>query len=138
MLKEKIKKWLDENKSLFQKEFPKDFVQGKELIELIMPGKQLVLGDQFFGFYQINDIEGETYFSEENYHKAKYIVYGSRTKETVLLIPKEEEDIKEIVKKYDKYLDEIIKKIKSDFIKEKNQGDEVVSHIFTIMNLIRL
>ncbi len=103
-----------------------------------MPGKQLVLGDQFFGFYQINDFEGETYFTEENYYKAKYIVYGSKTKETYILMPKVDEEIKEVVKKYDKYLDEIIKKIKNDFIKEKNKGDEVVRQIFTIMNLIRL
>ncbi len=134
-----IKNWIAKNSSKFKSEFPKDFLTNENLITISMPGKQLVLGDLFFGFYQICSADGEVYFNEEEIYKAKYIVYASKLKRDTLEIPADLNDITSVVRKYEKYLDSIIIKIKQEITKEqiKIKEDEAVRQIFNIMNLIR-
>jgi hypothetical protein len=134
-----IKEWISKNSEIFKNEFPKDFLADEKLITIDMPEKQLVLGDLFFGFYQICSADGEVYFNEEEIYKAKYIVYASKLKKNKLEIPEDLNEIRAVVKKYEKYLDNIIIKIKNDLSKEsiKMKEDEAVRQIFNIMNLIR-
>ncbi|HPN37324.1 MAG TPA: hypothetical protein PL041_02900 [Melioribacteraceae bacterium] len=139
MEKEFIKNWISKNSKLFNKVFPDDFLTVENTSELVMPGKQLVMGDLFFGFYQVCSADGEEYFNEEEVYKAKYIVYSSKQKQEIVKIPNDIVDVTLVVKKYEKYLDGIIIKIKQDINKSqlKIKEDEAVRQIFNIINLIR-
>jgi hypothetical protein len=139
MEKQFIKNWIIKNSANYEKIFPQDFLSDEKLTNIKMPEKQLVLGDLFFGFYQICSADGEVYFNEEEIYKAKYIVYASKLKQNSLDIPIELSDITTVVRKYEKYLDSIIIKIKQDIAKEqvKIKEDEAVRQIFNIINLIR-
>jgi hypothetical protein len=120
--------------------FPHDFIAFDEHIELKLPGKALVIGEEFFGSYEIHTIDGSSIFQAENYSQAKFILYANRNRPELMHIPKDRTKLKQSVSKYEVYLDEIIKKIEVDYadkFKEGNNGKLLVTEIFRIMNLVR-
>ena len=123
------------------KSFPDDFMETESTYELELPGKTLVMGEEFFGAYEILTIDGTLVLQAENLDKAKYIIYSNRTKPKNIVIPKEETEIKSSISKYRSYLDSLIKKIESDYKKqfpgEKN-FNLVTNEIFKLLNLSRI
>ncbi len=138
--KEFISSWTSRINSEGIKYFPDDFIQLNEFDEVGLPGKALVIGQEFFGSYEILSIDGSLILQAENHSKAKYIIYANRLKPAKIKIPKQEKIVKDSVLKYEEYLDGIIKKIEADYKKNfpasKTYGD-VTNNILRMLNLTR-
>ena len=122
--KEFISKWTSFLTEKEIKKFPEDFLADEITEEITLPSKTLVIGQEFFGSYEVLTVDGAAVLQAESLYKAKYITYSSRAKTSFVKIPKNEHLIKTIVTQYESYLDSIIKEIESDYKKifpgEKN------------------
>lgn len=56
------------------KNFPIDFINSKYIKAIEVPEKQLVLGKEFFGSYEVSTIAGDFVLTFSNEPEAKYIV----------------------------------------------------------------
>lgn len=123
------------------KNFPRDFTEIKEYTELKLPGKTLLIGEEFFGKYEIHTTEGDSAFHADSYLHAKYILYANRDTPQIIYLPSDESELKSGVQEYESYLDQIIKDIeeeyKNAFPEEKNSKN-VVNEIFKLLNLVRI
>jgi len=139
--KEFISGWTARLSSEGIKSFPFDFTKFDEHKELRLPGKTLVLGEEFFGNYEILTVDGISVFHAESYNQAKFILYSNRNRPEIMHIPAAENDLKSAVSEYEEYLDSIIRKIESDYkdsLPDEKNSNEVVNEIFRVMNLLRL
>lgn len=138
--REFIKNYVDKILSDGLKNFPAEFLSTNDLRKFKMPCKALHLGEEFFGNYEILTSEGESFQQVKNYIEAKYIIYSNRDLPAEILMPEDDEKIKQAVKSYESYLDKIVKEIDSAIpktsLKIKNPAI-VISEIFRILNLIR-
>jgi len=131
--------WIDKIKGEL-KNFPDDFIAPVESEVLSLPGKLLFLPPPFFNTYQITDESGETYLSTSDHYKAKYILYGNRTKPAQLKIPLSDLHIYETVRDYEKYLDLFLKEMEKDFKQTfpNSKGFKRISiQVFNSLNLTR-
>jgi len=123
------------------KNFPRDFTELKEHNELKLPGKTLLIGEEFFGKYEIHTAEGYSVFHAESYLHAKYILYANRETPQIIHLPANDSEIKTGIQKYESYLDNIIKDIESDYKKtfpDQKNSKTVVSEVFKLLNLVRV
>jgi len=123
------------------KEFPLDFIDKKNLSEIEVPDKVLVLGKEFFGSYEVTSATGDFVLSFTNESEAKYIVYGSRNRKNKIKIPRDQVSIQKSVDEYEKYLDKLLLEIKNDYLRKFNNGKNFTSvsnEIFKKLNLARL
>ncbi len=138
--KEFISGWTKKIEEAGIKNFPDDFIENLTTKEFNLPGKALVIGQEFFGSYEILTIDGDSFLHVKSYIQAKYIIYANRLKPKIILIPLTESEIKTIVSNYENYLDEILKKIKLDYNKIFPDGKNSIlsaNEIFKILNLTR-
>ena len=120
--------------------FPHDFLSNCETEEMMLPQKPLIIGNEFFGYYEILTTDGSSVMQVESHEKAKYLVYASRYNSGKILIPKSGKEIKTVIKNYHNYLEEIISQIKSDYNKNfptSKNSNEAVNEIFRILNIIK-
>jgi hypothetical protein len=138
--KEFIEEWAVKIKAELLKEFPGIFVEGVECIEVKLPGKVLLLGQELFGSFEIIDSGGNVFFQAQNMAEAKYYLYANRNKPAFVFIPVDEKEIEKKVKEYEASLDQILMTIEKDF-KLKFTGaknfHEVSNKIFHTLNLQR-
>ena len=123
------------------KNFPIDFYNSKNLTEIDVPDKVLVLGKEFFGSYEVSSTSSDFVITFSNALEAKYIVYASRNRKNKIKIPSDSESIKNAVEEYEKYLDMLLQDIKKDYLKKINNGknfSSVSNEIFKKLNLTRL
>lgn len=123
------------------KNFPIDFIHTKNLSEIEVPDKVLVLGKEFFGSYEVSSATGDFVLTFTNEYEAKYIVYASRNRKNKIKIPRDVSLIKVAVEDYEKYLDQILQDIKRDYLRKINSGKNFTSvsnEIFKKLNLSRL
>lgn len=120
--------------------FPDDFKKPAELKEVSLPGKALVIGEEFFGAFEILTVDGNQVYQAGNHNEAKYIIYANRLKPAAVKVPLNDQEIKATNSLYEKYLDSIIKEIENDYkIKfplSKN-FNMIANEIFRILNLTR-
>lgn len=138
--KEFISKWTSSLTENGIKKFPEDFLTHEESDEIVLPGKTLVTGQNFFGSYEVLTADGAAVLQAESQHKAKYIVYSSRSKKTLLKVPRDENHIKSVVSQYENYLDSMIKEIELDYKKSfpgEKRSNAIVNEIFRVLNLNR-
>jgi hypothetical protein len=122
------------------KNFPDDFIINLNTEAFELPGKTLVLGQEFFGSHEILTIDGNPFLQLNSYSKAKYIIYSNRLKPKIIRIPAFESDLNLAVSNYESYLDDILKKIKMDYINNFPDGKNSIAsanEIFKILNLTR-
>lgn len=121
--------------------FPNDFLASCELENYALPGKGLLIGNEFFGEFELIDADGKEILRVDSYDKAKFIIYSNRSKPRVITVPINISVIKEMNLKYEAYLDSIIKRIEHDYQKHfpgsKNYTD-LLNQIFKHLNLIRM
>lgn len=120
--------------------FPEGFISGYQAKEISVPAKNLILGEEFFGKYEILTADGTLVFHSTSYDEAKFIVYSSRTKPDKIFLPTNEEDLKKPLSTYNKYLDGIIKDISLLYKKYFPEGKNlhaVSNDIFRNLNLVR-
>jgi len=133
-------KWVQKIKDGLLKTFPDDFINTENFELLNMPGKPLLKGSELFGNYEIIDTNGIPFLSTDSLSKMKYILYANRNGPVNLKVLTNEEDRLIIVKKYEKHLDEILKRIIQDFNNEfptSNKFISVSSKIYQLLNLYR-
>ncbi|MHB9039701.1 MAG: hypothetical protein ACYC4T_03525 [Melioribacteraceae bacterium] len=138
--KEFAQSWVDIIKKEL-KSFPDDFLKETECEVISLPGKLLFLPPPFFNNYQITDETGETYISTDDHFKAKYILYGNRTKPANLKLPLRDLHIYETVRDYEKHLDAFLKDMEKDFKQTfpNSKGFKRISlQVFNSLNLTRL
>jgi hypothetical protein len=121
--------------------FPRDFIELKEHTELKLPGKTLLIGEEFFGKYEMHTTEGNSTLNADSYLHAKYILYANRNTPQIIHIPSNESELKSGVQKYESYLDQIIKNIEGEYKKifpEEKNSKNVVNGVFKLLNLVRI
>ncbi len=137
--KEFEKYWMDKIKSE-GKNFPSDFIALENCKEIANNNKVLTIGGEFFGSYEIVDVDGKIVAQVSDYAEAKYLVYASLSKPDKIFIPNDIETVKSAVKEYQTYLDELITKMREDFsakFPESKNFNKVSNNIFNSLNLHR-
>jgi hypothetical protein len=122
------------------KQFPIYFIDESQLDIISIPKKTLVIGQEFFGAYEIITTDGESVYQASNYDEAKFIVYSSKERNGKTYIPKDKSKIKSLVDTYNNYLDDILNQIKKDYKKNFPDGKNihaVSNEIFQKLNLLR-
>lgn len=123
------------------KNFPADFIKGDNHKELELPGKTLLIGEEFFGKYEIITSDGKSVLHAENYLLAKFIIYSNRNTPRLILVPSDENEVKRSILIYENYLDSLIRNVESDyrrFLPEEKNSNLIVNEIFRQLNLVRL
>jgi len=123
------------------KSFPYDFIKFNEHKEIRLPGKTLILGEEFFGNYEIITVDGVSVLHAESNDQAKFILYANRNRPEIMHIPLKESDLKSSISEYEEYLDSIIRRIETDYkenFPEEKNFNAVMNDIFRVMNLTRL
>ncbi len=139
--REFISYWTQKLSSDKIKIFPDDFGINGETTTHHLNANSLLIGQEFFGEYELIDVSGVEVLRADSYEKAKYFVYANRLKPNFVNVPKEESKLKEMVLSYESYLDSIIRKIEFDYQNKfpaSKNFPEVLNKIFTHLNLVRL
>jgi hypothetical protein len=121
--------------------FPDDFLFPCETDTTTLPSGSLLIGNEFFGSYEVLTVNGDSFCHTDTLLKAKYYVYASRKKERNIKIPVNGKDIETVVKNYEKYLDKLLKQIENDYRSlnpEYKDVNSVVNEVFRLLNLKRL
>jgi hypothetical protein len=135
-----IESWLNKIQTAGLKQFPLHFIDETRLDIISIPTKTLVIGQEFFGAYEIITTDGESVYQASNYDEAKFIVYSSKERNGKSYLPKDRSMIKTLVDSYNNYLDELLGQIKKDYKKNFQDGKNVhgvSNEIFKKLNLIR-
>jgi len=138
--KEFISHYINKYSETNNKIFPDDFNSLTNTENLELPDKTLVLGNEFFGSIEIITTGGSPVLQVESIHKAKYIVYATVNRSGNIVIPKNEDEIKTAVDKYEKHLDWILLDIEEKLKKklpESQNLHSVSNEIFLKLNLVR-
>jgi len=140
--KEFISSWVSKLASDGIKIFPADFISlDNNYTEFRLPGKTLLIGEEFFGKYEIITPDGNSVLHANNYMQAKFILYANRNTPELLLIPSDEAELKKAIQMYESYLDSIIRDIEIDYKKtfpEEKNSKSIVNEIFRQLNLVRV
>ena len=123
------------------KNFPIDFINSKNFNVIDVPEKELVLGKEFFGSYEVSTIAGDFVLTFSSASEAKYIVYASKNRKDKIRVPKEFNSINAAVQSYEKYLDQLLQEVKKDYLTRFSNGKNFTSvskEIFKKLNLTRL
>lgn len=142
MLKEKefIAKTVETLKKKGIKTFPNEFLSFSAIKTISVPAKILIMGGEFFGNYEILSGDRNVVYQASTYSEAKYFIYASRNKTSEINIPLSEEEIKQTILLYEKYLDSIMKEIVSLYKNNFPEGRNslfVMNNILKILNLVR-
>lgn len=138
--KEFITKTVESLNATGIKIFPDEFISLSEVKTISVPAKILIMGEEFFGNYEILSADRKVVHQASTYSEAKYLIYASRKKAAEITIPVNEEEIKQVVLQYEKYLDSIMKEIVSLYKKTFPDGKNalfVMNEILMILNLVR-
>lgn len=121
--------------------FPDDFLFPCDTEDIILPHDTLIIGNEFFGSYEVLTVKGESFCHAHTVTHAKFLVYAGRQSRREISIPVNQEDIEKIVKDYEKYLDTILRKIERDYrsaFDDDKDVNNIVSEVFRLLNLNRL
>ncbi len=122
------------------KNFPDDFSDIKDYKEITLPGRTLLLGQEFFGKFEILSVNGSLVYQADNYDEAKYIIYANRLRPKSIIIPVSQTEIRNINSKYEKYIDSVMREIESDFklrFPASKNLNSAVNEILRVLNLVR-
>ncbi|PIW70522.1 MAG: hypothetical protein COW08_01385 [Ignavibacteriales bacterium CG12_big_fil_rev_8_21_14_0_65_30_8] len=138
--KEFINKWKTGISLEGIKNFPSDFFTTQDCTEYSLDEKTLMIGEEFFGKYEILDAKGNVFLQVNDYLQAKYLVYSSRNKVKKVNMPNNNSELKNMITEYEKYLDSLLIKIQNDYKKifhSTTNLHKVTNEIFHSLNLTR-
>jgi len=123
------------------KNFPVDFTNSKQFSVIEVPPKELILGKEFFGLFEVSTTTGDFVITFNNEMEAKYIVYASKNRKNKIQIPGDLHELRVTVESYEKYLDKILQEIRKEYEARFHNGKNftlVSNEIFKKLNLTRL
>lgn len=135
-----IDKWINKVQSAGIKKFPLHFIDETQIDIIPIPVKTLVIGQEFFGAFEIITTDGESVYQASDYAEAKFFVYSSKERNGKAYLPKDNSTIKNLVDTYNNYLDDLLNQINTDYKKIFPAGKNlqtVSNEIFQKLNLIR-
>lgn len=135
-----VENWISKIHSSGIKQFPLEFIDGSQLETIIIPVKTLVVGQEFFGTYDVITTDGQSIYQTSNIDEAKFFVYSSKERNGKAYLPKEKSKMKNLLNTYNHYLDELLNQIKLDYKKYFPEGKNlqaVSNEIFKKLNVIR-
>lgn len=139
-LKEFIQKWTAALTAEGIKDFPSEFIQFDKFEEIPVPAKTLVIGEEFFGSFEVLTVDGAQVYQAASHPEAKFVIYSNRAKPGSVKLPKDKSEISRALAEYEKYIDGIIKRIDSDYKKNfpgEKENAAAVNDIFKLLNLTR-
>ncbi|MFA6596590.1 MAG: hypothetical protein WCS69_02635 [Ignavibacteriaceae bacterium] len=122
------------------KTFPDEFLSSPATRNISVPSKTLIMGEEFFGSYEILSADRKVIYQASTYSEAKYLIYASRKKSSTIAIPLSKTEIHQSILQYEKYLDSIMKEIVSLYKKNIPEGKNslfIMNEILMILNLVR-
>ncbi len=135
-----IDDWIIKSESEGIQDFPNQFIDKDQLDVFSIPQKTLVIGSEFFGSYEVLTTEGELVYQASNVDEAKFFIYSSRKRDGKASLPKNKSLIKDLVKRYNQYLDDLLNQIQKDYKKNfptEKDAHTTANQIFQKLNLIR-
>lgn len=132
--------WVNNVQKTGIKRFPSNFIDITQLEAISIPKKTLVIGQEFFGAYEILTTEGKLVYKVSTHDEAKFFVYSSRERNGKAYLPKDKTIIKNLVTEYNYYLDDMLHNIKRNYKKdfpEEKDVHSISNAIFQKLNLIR-
>lgn len=138
--KEFTAEWIEKLRAGYLKKFPDEFIGETDCQDFQLPMKNIHMGEELFGSYELIDSDGNSVLVTNSQAKAKYILYSCREKRPVIKVPSDEQELNEIVKNYEKHLDSLIRELEKQytttFPKQKNFF-AISNNIFNSLNLKR-
>lgn len=134
-----IEKWVEEIENNLLAKFPDDFIKEIETKYFKLPGRSFSITSELFGQYELMDIDENRVIQTEDYYLVKFLLYANRTKPNLVSIPKERDEVKVTIKKYEKLLDSIIKDVMENIKVVLPNSDplKLSNQIFNLINLKR-
>jgi len=134
-----VKKWIEKIQNDLLTKFPDDYIKEFQTETFELPGKSFSIASELFGQFELLDINGNKVIQTEDHSLVKYLLYSNRTKPKSVSIPIAIEEIKIVVKQYEKLLDSIIKEVLDNIKLVLPKGDpmKLLNHIFNLINLNR-
>lgn len=135
-----IDDWIIKTETEGVRDFPHHFLDDTQLDVFFIPKKTLIIGSEFFGSYEVLTTEGEQVYQASSLDEAKFFIYSSRKRDGKTYLPKDKSIIKNLVNKYNQYLDDLLNQIQKDFKKTfptEKDAHIIANQIFQKLNLIR-
>jgi hypothetical protein len=109
-----VKEITDKIKFSGLKIFPDDFLNSTNYTEEIIPDKILFIASELFGQCEIKTSDGEFFKMVDDINLAKYYVYSSLQRKSILKIPSESSALIKMIVEYEKYFDNLVKVIQDE------------------------
>lgn len=134
-----VKEITDKIKSSGLKTFPEDFLNSTNYIEETIPDKILYIASELFGQYEIKTSNGEFFKMVDDINLAKYYVYASLKRNSILKIPVDNSVLIKIIAEYEMYFDNLVKRIQEEIIKSDLDVNimKITNDIIHSLNLTR-
>ena len=134
-----IEKWVEEIENNLLAKFPDDFIKEIETKNFKLPGRSFSITSELFSQFELMDIDENRIIQTEDYYLVKFLLYANRTKPNLVSIPKERDEVKVTIKKYEKLLDSIIKDVMENIKVVLPNSDplKLSNQIFNLINLKR-
>ncbi|MDX1699263.1 MAG: hypothetical protein R3250_01535 [Melioribacteraceae bacterium] len=139
-LNEIVNRWSEKISQDLLKDFPDQFIEGKEYSILGLPGKPLLKGSHLFGAYEVIDVEGELVFSSNSLNEIKYVLYSNRKNPKEIKFLSSKEELEDAVVDYENHIDNILVLLKNDLASNfpsSSNVEQIINKIFRILNLQR-
>ncbi|MBI2420138.1 MAG: hypothetical protein HYV28_19930 [Ignavibacteriales bacterium] len=120
--------------------FPEAFLGEQAVKDFTLPDSRLNLGEELFGSYELIDSAGNTLHTARDIYEAKYLVYSSQHRHTIVPVPVNHSGYQAVTSAYERYIDNILKELISDYQKLFPAGKNamaVVNEILRVLGLVR-
>lgn len=134
-----IKKWIEKIENDPLTKFPNDYIKEIETENFKLPGKSFSITSELFGQYELMDIDENKVVQTEDFYLVKFLLYANRSKPNSVSIPIAIDELKAIVKKYEKQLDSIIRDVIENIkiVLPNSEPLKLSNQIFNLINLKR-
>ncbi len=134
-----IKNWIEKIENDLLAKFPDDYIKETKTESFKLPGRSFSITSELFGQYEVMDIDEKMVIQTEDHYLVKFLLYANRTKPTSVLVPIVSDEIKTIVKEYEKLLDSIIKEVMENIkvVLPSTDPLRLSNQIFNLINLKR-
>lgn len=136
--KDFVSLWIEKLQGGMLPQFPEAYIDGITCSDMPLPGKNILLGEELFGSYELIDSEGNSVMVTDSHSRAKYVLYSNRIYLNSVKIPDDEQKTADIVKTYEKKIDSLLKDIEKNFKKEFPESKNFLQASNTIFNKLNI